>query len=109
MFSVVHNIDTSANHLNHDLEKISEWNFLWKIKFNPDATKQTQKIIFNNEKAVSVHPMVYFNNTPLNTTATKHLGIKLDSKISYENHLKSGFGKSKQDHFSFEKTSSFSS
>ena len=27
LFSVVHNIDTSANDFNHDLEKISEWGF----------------------------------------------------------------------------------
>ena len=27
LFSVVHDIDTSADDLNHDLEKISEWAF----------------------------------------------------------------------------------
>ena len=27
LFSVVHDIETSANDLNHDLEKISEWTF----------------------------------------------------------------------------------
>ena len=27
LFSVVHNIHTSANDINHDLEKISEWDF----------------------------------------------------------------------------------
>ena len=39
LFSVVHDIDTSANDLNHDLEKISEWAFQWKMKFNPDPSK----------------------------------------------------------------------
>ena len=37
LFSVVHGIDTSANDLNHDLEKISGWTFQWKMKFNPDS------------------------------------------------------------------------
>ena len=32
LFTVVHDIDTLANNLNHDLEKISEWAFQWKIK-----------------------------------------------------------------------------
>ena len=32
-FTVVHDIDISANDLNHDLEKISEWSFQWKMKF----------------------------------------------------------------------------
>ena len=94
LFSVVHDIDTSANDLNHDLEKISEWAFQWKMKFNPDHTKQAQEIIFSRKKTVSIHPVVYFNNTPVNSTAThKHLGMILDSKLSYENHLQSVFSR----------------
>ena len=42
LFSVVHDIDTSLNDLNHDLEKIREWAFQGKMKFNPDPIKQTQ-------------------------------------------------------------------
>ena len=46
------------------------------------------------EKTVSIHPVVYFNNTPVNSTAThKHLGMILDSKLSYENHLQSAFSR----------------
>ena len=74
LFSVVHGIDTSANDLNHDLEKISEWIFQWKMKFNPDPTKQAQEIIFSRRKTVSIHPLVYFNNkTPVNSTATQSI------------------------------------
>ena len=43
LFSVVRDIDTSGNDLNHDLQKISEWAFQWKINFNPDPTKQVQE------------------------------------------------------------------
>ena len=33
---------------------------------------------------------VYFNETPENLTGThKHLGMRLDSKLNYENHLQS--------------------
>ena len=39
-FSVVHDTDTSENDLNHDLANIREWVFHWKMKFNPDLTKQ---------------------------------------------------------------------
>ena len=45
---------------------------------------------YSAKKIASVHPVVYFDSTPVNSTAThKHLGIKLDSKPSYENHLQS--------------------
>ena len=43
-------INISTNDLNHDLEKISEWAFQQKMKFNPDPTKQTQKLIFSRKK-----------------------------------------------------------
>ena len=62
------------------------------MKFNTDPTKQTQKIIFSKKKTVSIHPLVYFDKTPVNSKAThKHLGMMLDSKLSYENHLQSVF------------------
>ena len=38
--SLVHDIGTSTNDLHQDLEKICEWAFPWKMKFNPDHTKQ---------------------------------------------------------------------
>ena len=94
LFSVVHDIDTSTNDLNHDLEKINEWTFKWKMKFNPDHTKQAQEIIFSRKKAFYINPVVYFNNTPVNSMAThKHLGMILDSKLSYENHLQLVFSR----------------
>ena len=39
MILKVNGIDTSVNDFNHDLEKISEWAFQWRMKFNPDLTK----------------------------------------------------------------------
>ena len=40
LFSVVQNINSTANDLNSDLIKISDWAFQWKIKFNPGPKKQ---------------------------------------------------------------------
>ena len=59
-------------------------------KFYPYPTKQVQEIIFSRKKTVSVHPLVYFNKTPVNSKVThKHNGIILDSKLSCDNHLQS--------------------
>ena len=88
LFSTVHDIDTSANDPNHDLEKISEWAFRCKIKFNLDPIKQTQEIIFSKKKLFLSTPVVCFSKTPINSTAT-HLGMIFDSKLSYENHFQS--------------------
>ena len=40
LFSVVSNINESANQTNIDLEKISLWDYQWKMSFNPDILKQ---------------------------------------------------------------------
>ena len=42
LFSVVHDINTSASDLNEDLKKIGSWAFKWKMNFNPDLNKQVQ-------------------------------------------------------------------
>ena len=58
-FSEVNEIDTSANDLNHDLEKISEWAFQWKMKFNPDPTKQAQELTFGEKKKMFLTTQLY--------------------------------------------------
>ena len=80
LFSVVHDINTSANDLNHDLEKNSESAFQRELKFHPDSTKQAQGIIFSRKKTVFIHPLVSFNKTLVNSSAShKHLGMILRS------------------------------
>ena len=49
LFSVIHDINVSAEELNEDLKIISDWAFQWKIIFNPDASKQVQEVIFNRK------------------------------------------------------------
>ena len=50
LVNVVHDINTSANELNNDLKKVSnwafQWSFRWKMSFNPDPSKQTQEGYF---------------------------------------------------------------
>ena len=47
LFSKVLNINESANDLNFDLEKISQWAYQWKMQFNPDPNKQANEVIFS--------------------------------------------------------------
>ena len=76
LFSVVHNNKTSAEVLNRDLQKISEWAHKWKMSFNPDISKQAHEVIFSRKQAISVHPDLVLNNMPFHQThCQKHLGI----------------------------------
>ena len=49
LFSVIRDIQISANNLNKDLERISKRATQWKMNFNPDTTKQAQEVIFSRK------------------------------------------------------------
>ena len=60
------------------------------MNFNPDPKKQAQEIIFSRKKTVSLHPVVHFDNRPVKSVQIHiHLGMMLDSNLSYEHHIKS--------------------
>ena len=61
LFSVVQNINSTANDLNSDLIKISDWAFQWKMRFNPDPKKQAQEVIFSRKINKTDHPPLCFN------------------------------------------------
>ena len=44
LFSAVYDSNVSANVLNNDLQKISNWAYEWKVSFNPDLNKK--EVIF---------------------------------------------------------------
>ena len=46
LFSVVRDLNTSANEINDNLKKIEAWAHQWKMSFNPDPLKQAQGVIF---------------------------------------------------------------
>ena len=58
LFSVIHDIQTSPNNLNKDLERISNWATQWKMNFNPDTIKQAQEVIFSRK--VKKHFIVHY-------------------------------------------------
>ena len=94
LFSVVHDNNTSAEVLNWDLKKISEWAHKWKMSLNPDVSQQAQEVIFSRKQAKSVHPDLIFNNTPVyQTHCQKHLGVYLDMKLNFKLHIKEKISK----------------
>ena len=89
LFSVVRDINTSAAHLNNDLRKISNWAFQWKMSFNPDPSKQAQEVIFSRKHQKISHPSVYFYKNPIESVSSqKHLGMVLDTKLNFQEHIK---------------------
>ena len=59
------------------------------MSFNPDRTKQAQEIIFSRKKNATAHPPLFFNNSEIKLSSNqKHLGLTLDSKLPFNEHIK---------------------
>ena len=97
LFTVVQDSDSAANDMNHDLELIRQWAHDWRMSFNPDPQKQAVELIFSRKKSKADHPEILFNNTSvMKVDEHKHLGIILDSNLSFSAHVKSAISKSRK-------------
>ena len=97
LYSIVKNPSISAAELNHDLEKINQWAKQWKMAFNPDPNKQANEVLFSCKTKKVDHPPIFFNGSPVvKVSETKHLGLILQSKLSFEKHLTEKIKKAKK-------------
>ena len=88
LFSIVQNPVVSAEELNHDLDRINKWAHQWKMCFNPDPNKQAEEILFSNKLKSPDHPPIFFSNVEVKRVQNhKHLGLILDSKLSFAKHI----------------------
>ena len=72
-FSVLHDVNASARELNDEMKKISKWVFQWKMSFNPDPSKQAQKVIFSRKIKKLPHPSLV-----LQASFQEDLGVTLN-------------------------------
>ena len=88
IFSTVVDINKSTDDLNKDLSTINSWALQWKMSFNPDPNKQATEVVFSRKLKPAVHPSLYLNAAPVsNTLFQKHLGLILDKKLLFRDHL----------------------
>ena len=61
------------------------------MSFNPDPQKQAVELTFSRRKIEIDHRVILFNDIPAKkVTEHKHLGIILDSKLSFSAYIKQG-------------------
>ena len=90
LFSTVHDSNNCARLLNSDLLLIQNWALQWKMSFNPDPSKQAQEVIFSRKINKPIHPQLFFNENIINSIPhQKHLGIILDQKLNFQEHINS--------------------
>ena len=88
IFHVVRDPNTSAEILNHDLTRISEWAYRWKMSFNPDPLKQDQEVLFSHKVAKTNHPKLIVTRYKKSANQ-KHFGLILDEKLTFNDHITS--------------------
>ena len=95
LFPVVHDINTSAIELNSYLKKkINDWVFQWKMTFNSDRSKQAQEVILSRRLKKAAHPPLLFNIKNVSQVNSQtHIGVILDVKLTFEEHLKNVINK----------------
>ena len=58
------------------------------MDFNTDHCKQAQEVIFSRKPRKTNHNPVYFNpNSVKQVPSQKHIGIYLDTKLNFQEHL----------------------
>ena len=86
LFSVVNEVNRTAEDLNRDLETVRLWAWQWKMQFNAD---KTEEIIFSCKRRKPFHPPLSLGSNEINTKSEhKHLGLTLDSKLNFESHIR---------------------
>ena len=80
---------------NKDLKLISQWACQWKMLFNPDPTKQATEVCFSYKCDNVPHEPLAFNDNKIQSApAQKHLGLVLDSKLDFNQHIDDKINKS---------------
>ena len=61
------------------------------MSLNPDRTKPAHEVIFSKKTKKTLFTL---NNMPIiNTTSQKHMGLNLDARLTFNNHINEKIGK----------------
>ena len=62
--------------------------------FNPDSSKPAQEVLCSRKRQVESHPILSMNNIQVKKVPyQKHLGILLDSKLDFKEHVDTAISK----------------
>ena len=88
LFLTVYDPSMSADQLDQDLKKISNWAYKRKMIFNPDLSKEVQEIIFSRKSYKINQPITTFNTIPVaRTPYQEHLGLYPDETLNFNHRI----------------------
>ena len=64
------------------------------MSFNLERSKQAEEVTFSRKTSIQLCPVLTFDISPvIKTTHQKHLGLILDEKFNFKEHLKEKMSK----------------
>ena len=88
LYLIVKDPSLSAEELNYDLDIIHQLAHQWKMKFNPDPTKQANEIVFSCKRSKPNHPPLSLNdNQVVQVDKQKHLGLILCPNLCFQKDI----------------------
>ena len=86
LFTIVKDKQENVDVLNNDLSLIYKWAFNWKILINSGSNKP----LFSRKKKTQNHPNISLDNIQVERVShQKHLGLILDEKLNFKEHIDS--------------------
>lgn len=91
LFETVENKDVSADHLNNDLLKISEWSNKWLVTMNPSKSRS---MVFSLKHNKSIHPALFLDGLYVEGVKSHtHLGLTFQANMSWRSNTQNIFEK----------------
>ena len=85
-WAVSKNIDSAAEYLQRDLDKLARWCAKWRIKLNPEIAKVL--IFSKSQNAIRVEPALsLYGDLLLYYPHIKFLGITFDNRMTFAKHF----------------------
>ena len=85
VYVIIENINTAAENLNSDLNKIHTWSKKWLINFNP---QKTETLLISRKQEQIIHPTLYFDNIRIKeVTSHKHIGLTFNNTCHWGEHI----------------------
>ena len=87
LYLIVNSAIETANQLQSDINKISDWADKWLVKFNP---AKSESLVYSRKINKPPHPPVYMSGSEITSVScNKHLGLFISDNGSWHRHIES--------------------
>jgi hypothetical protein len=85
LFIEVDDPNETAELIDGDLDRLSQWADKWKVSFSPP---KTEELLISTKRNETAHPPLTLSNTPIKRVPHhKHLGLTISDDLTWKEHI----------------------